>query len=77
MAAKSYYEIDISRLSLEEKHQLFDMLEKNAFMFDEAGIGWNVGSFHFLPAEDWTIDELRARYLIPLSCPVHQYFHHR
>lgn len=75
MSAKSYFEIDVSSISPDEKHKLYDVLEKNAFMFDEAGIGWRVDSFHFMPTQDWNVDELRERYLIPLSCPVRPYFH--
>ena len=73
----TFYEIDVSSLSANEKQALYDVLEKSAFNFVEAALGWRVNAFHFLPYGEPTIDELHRKYQIPASCPVRPYVHPR
>lgn len=73
----TYYEVDISGLSVDRKQALYDVLEKSAFIFEEAAWGWRFNAFHFLPYGEPSIDELRQRYQIPDSCLVRPYVHPR
>lgn len=73
----TYYEIGLSALSPKEKQQLYASLDKGAFTFDEAGLGWQADAFHFLPYGEPTVEELRRRYQIPDRCPVRPYVHPR
>ncbi len=73
----TFYEIDVSSLSANEKQALYDVLEKSAFNFKEAALGWHFNAFHFLPYGEPSMNELRQRYHIPDSCPVRPYVHPR
>ena len=71
----TYLKIDVSMLSDESKKDLFDVLEKRAFLLDEFRCGWHVDSFHFLPEVEMSIDELRKHLFIPECCPISPYLH--
>ena len=71
----NYLKIDVSMLSDEAKKHLFDVLEKRVFLLDESRCGWRVGSFHFLPETEMSIDELRKDLFIHECCPISPYFH--
>lgn len=73
----TYYQIDVSGLSSDEKQALYGVLEKAAFDFEEAALGWRFDVFHFLPYGEPSMSELRQRYQIPDRCPVRPYVHPR
>lgn len=72
-----FFEVDVSKLSQDEKMRVYNILDKMALHFEEVACAWLVDAFHFMTEDNLAPEEVRKRFMIPEICAIRPYVHPR